>query len=364
MPGPLSGIRIVEFAGIGPVPYGGMLLADMGAEVLVIARSADGLYPVVSRGKTYVVADLKSDAGRDAALVAIGNADVLLEGFRPGVMERLGLGPDVALARNPRLIYGRMTGWGQSGPLADRAGHDINYVALTGVLDAVAQESGPARPPLNLLGDFGGGSLFLVVGVLAGLVERATSGKGQVIDAAIVDGVASLFASIQGFYNSGLFSLKRGQDTLAGSTVYYRSYACADGRELAVGAIEPQFRAAFFERIGLPDLIRVGDDGPDPDSMAAVAARLAERPRDAWVELFADSDACVAPVLTIEEAIAHPHNVARDLFVPAPGGFQPAAAPRFSRTPGEVGTDAPQDGTAMLNRWATSARTSIPTSGD
>lgn len=351
MPGPLAGIRVLEFAAIGPVPYCGMLLADLGADVVVMARTEADLAPVASRGKASVTTNLKTDTGRELALEAMACADIVLEGFRPGVMERLGLGPEPTLALNPRLIYGRMTGWGQTGPLAAKAGHDINYVALTGALDAISAPDAQARPPLNLLGDFGGGSLFLLAGVLAALVERVSSGRGQVVDAAIVDGVASLMAPLQGFANVGFLALERGRNPLAGYAPNYRCYTCADGKELAVGAIEPQFRAEFFERLGVSALAFGDDRWAAEEANKVISERLATRPRDEWIAYFADADACVAPVLTVPEAIEHPHNVARNLFVAAPGGYQPAVAPRFSRTPGAVGSATADDGAERLRQW-------------
>ena len=276
--GPLSGVRVVEFAGIGPAPFAVMLLADMGAEVVRIDRSPVDPFPnpVVNRGRTSILLDLKSDEGRRIALDAIGAADVVIEGYRPGVMERLGLGPDEALARNPRLIYGRMTGWGQDGPLSQRAGHDINYIALTGALDAIGPAEGPPMPPLNLVGDYGGGSLYLAMGVCAALYERERSGKGQVIDAAVVDGTASLMALFHGFAKGGLISTERGRRALGGDAPWYRTYECADGRFLAVGPIEPQFRVALLAGLGL-DPADLGSLD-DPSNWEAASARLAETP--------------------------------------------------------------------------------------
>lgn len=354
--GPLAGIRVVEFAGLGPVPYCGMLLADMGAEVVVVARDAAELYPVVSRGKSCILADLKTDGGRQTARAALACADVALEGFRPGVMERLGLGPQAMRAANPRLIFARATGWGQEGPLADKAGHDLTYIAITGALDMVTAPAGPARPPLNLLGDFAGGSMFLLTGVLAALVERAASGQGQVVDAAIVDGVASLMATNQGFIDLGVLPTGRGEGLLGGSAPNYRCYVCADGRELAVAAIEPQFLGRFLAALGLPvPEVSILDMGDDSEALrrlnADLAAIFATRPRDEWVAHFADIDACVAPVLTLAEASVHPYNVARGVFLPAGDSFQPGVAPRFGRTPGVAGGAAGLDGSETLRQW-------------
>ena len=356
--GPLSGVRVVEFAGIGPAPFAVMLLADMGAEVVRIDRSPVDPFPnpVVNRGRTSILLDLKSDEGRRIALDAIGAADVVIEGYRPGVMERLGLGPDEALARNPRLIYGRMTGWGQDGPLSQRAGHDINYIALTGALDAIGPAEGPPMPPLNLVGDYGGGSLYLAMGVCAALYERERSGKGQVIDAAVVDGTASLMALFHGFAKGGLISTERGRRALGGDAPWYRTYECADGRYVSVGPIEPQFQAELIRRLGIdPATLGALHDPRDwPKARDALAGVFRTRPRDEWAALFADSDACVAPVLTMEEAPGHPHMAARGVHETRDTAVHPAAAPRFYRTPGRAGQDGPaigQGGAEVLAAW-------------
>ena len=356
--GPLSGVRVVEFAGIGPAPFAVMLLADMGAEVVRIDRSPVDPFPnpVVNRGRTSILLDLKSDEGRRIALDAIGAADVVIEGYRPGVMERLGLGPDEALARNPRLIYGRMTGWGQDGPLSQRAGHDINYIALTGALDAIGPAEGPPMPPLNLVGDYGGGSLYLAMGVCAALYERERSGKGQVIDAAVVDGTASLMALFHGFAKGGLISTERGRRALGGDAPWYRTYECADGLHLSVGPIEPQFQTELIRRLGIdPAALGALHDPRDwPKARDALAGVFRTRPRDEWAALFADSDACVAPVLTMEEAPGHPHMAARGVHETRDPAVHPAAAPRFSRTPGRAGQDGPaigQGGAEFLAAW-------------
>ena len=356
--GPLSGVRVVEFAGIGPAPFAVMLLADMGAEVVRIDRSPVDPFPnpVVNRGRTSILLDLKSDEGRRIALDAIGAADVVIEGYRPGVMERLGLGPDEALARNPRLIYGRMTGWGQDGPLSQRAGHDINYIALTGALDAIGPAEGPPMPPLNLVGDYGGGSLYLAMGVCAALYERERSGKGQVIDAAVVDGTASLMALFHGFAKGGLISTERGRRALGGDAPWYRTYECADGLHLSVGPIEPQFQTELIRRLGIdPAALGALHDPRDwPKARDALAGVFRTRPRDEWAALFADSDACVAPVLTMEEAPGHPHMAARGVHETRDTAVHPAAAPRFYRTPGRAGQDGPaigQGGAEVLAAW-------------
>ncbi|WPB59392.1 CaiB/BaiF CoA-transferase family protein [Xylophilus sp. GOD-11R] len=355
--GPLRGVRVVEFAGLGPAPFAAMLLSDMGADVVRIDRPGA---PVETRdctlrGRHLAQLDLKSAAGQAAALALIEQADVLIEGFRPGVMERLGLGPDDCLARRPALVYGRMTGWGQSGPRMHAAGHDINYISLPGALEAIGTRESPL-PPLNLVGDYGGGALYLLTGVLAALLESRTSGQGQVVDAAMCDGVASLMAPIMGMGATGLWRGGRASNMLDGGAHYYRTYACADGRHVAVGAIEPQFYALLRERAGLDD--PAFDAQHDAARWPALSARLAEvmkqRTRDEWCALFAGTDACVTPVLSLEEAPADPHLAARGTFVQHQGRLQPAPAPRFSRTPSCI-QQAPADravevGT-LLDRW-------------
>lgn len=340
--GPLAGVRVVELAGLGPAPFAAMMLADMGANVVRIDRPGTsvlkGMVPdafeYLNRGKRSVVIDLKQPEGMDLASRLIDWADVLLEGFRPGVMERLGLGPEACCARNPRLVYGRMTGWGQHGPLSHRAGHDIAYVALTGALHAMGPRGGAPAIPLNLVGDFGGGAMYLLVGVLAALVEREHSGRGQVIDAAIVDGTASMLTHVCGLIASGLWSHERGTNLLDGGTPWYAVYETADGRHVAVGAIEPKFYETFLSLAGLSE--EPLPDQWDRDGWPILRARFGEvlrqRTRDEWAAIFADSDACVAPVLTVEEAAAHPHLAARGTFIQTDGHVQPSPAPRFSRT--------------------------------
>jgi alpha-methylacyl-CoA racemase len=342
--GPLTGVRVVELAGIGPGPYACMLLADMGADVLRVERPGGGSlslthYDVLDRGRRSVAVDLKSATGAEVVLRLAERADVLVEGFRPGVAERLGVGPDTCLARNPRLVYGRMTGWGQDGPLAPRAGHDIDYAAITGALAAVGEPGRKPVPPLNLVADFGGGALFLVTGVLAALVERGTSGRGQVVDAAMVDGVTSLLSMFYGLRAGGMWRDERGTNLLDGGAPFYDTYVCKDGGYVAVGALEPQFWAALVATLGMAD-----DDVPNqhdtarwPELRQRLADAFATRTRDEWAELFADVDACVAPVLTLGEAASHPHARARGLVVERDGVPQPAPAPRFSRTPSTLG---------------------------
>lgn len=356
--GPLSGLRVVEFAGIGPAPFAAMLLSDMGADVLRITSGAVAAppNPVTDRGRASLTLDLKTEAGRAEAMRALAAADVLIEGFRPAVMERLGLGPDAVRAANPRLIYGRMTGWGQDGPLSHAAGHDLTYIALTGALAAMGAPGSPPPPPLNLLGDFGGGALYLVVGVCAALYERERSGQGQVIDAAIVDGTASLMAMFHGFAG-GPIGVERGRRLLGGDAPNYRTYVCADGRHVALAALEPKFWAAFVTGVGLDpeDLGSPYDPGQWPRVTAQLEALFRSRPRDHWVALLEGGDACLAPVLEMHEAPAHAHMAARGVYRTGAGGrTEPAPAPRFSRTPGRVQDGDPTDaeaGAAKLARW-------------
>jgi alpha-methylacyl-CoA racemase len=350
--GPLSGLRVVEFVSIGPGPHCAMLLADLGADVLRIDREGGNGWPnpIADRGRACITIDIRSQEGRAFCLDASEHADVVIEGFRPGVMERLGLGPDELLARNPRLIYGRMTGWGQTGPLAQTAGHDINYIALTGTLAAMGKPGEPAAVPLNLVGDFGGGSMFLVMGVLAALWERERSGKGQVVDAAIVDGVSSLMTMFAGLLPAGRISLERDKNFLGGAAPFYRSYRCADGREVAVGSLEQKFFEAMMHRLGLSQYASLRDRTEDWNELRDLLERtFASRDQAHWIKLFEGSDACVAPVLTLEEAMEHPHLKARHTYVEHEGLRQAAPAPRFSRTPGAIrGSTA---AAAMLEKW-------------
>jgi alpha-methylacyl-CoA racemase len=353
--GPLAGLKFVEFASIGPGPHCAMLFADLGAEVLRIARPHGNGWPnpVVDRGRAILALDIRTADGRAAAIEACRHADVLIEGLRPGVMERLGLGPDDLFAINPRLVYGRMTGWGQEGPLAKVAGHDITYIALSGTLAAIGKPGEPAVPPLNLVGDFGGGSMFLAFGIVAALWERERSGKGQVVDAAIIDGVASLMTMFAGLLPSGVISLERDRNMLGGAAPFYRCYLCADGLEIAVGAIEPQFWAELVKRLGRPELTQNPADWPQTN--AALTTEFAARPRQHWIDLFGDSDACVAPVLPFEAVAAHPHHAARGTYIEHEGLRQAAPAPRFSRTPGALtAMEDDADGRAMLERWSRS----------
>ncbi|WP_245617697.1 CaiB/BaiF CoA transferase family protein [Nitriliruptor alkaliphilus] len=353
MSGPLSGVRVVEMSALGPAPYGVMLLADLGADVVRIDRASGGQVQVgfeatmvgLSRNRRSIAVDLKTEAGTDVVLRLIDEADVVVEGWRPGVAERLGLGPDDLLARNPRLVYARATGWGQDGPLAPTAGHDIGYAALAGTLHTVGRAGEPPPPPVNYLADFGGGGTFLAIGVLAALVERDRSGEGQVVDTAMVDGAASQTAFVHGLLAMGGWTDEREANLLDGAAPFYDTYTCADGRFLAVGAIEPQFFAALCEGLGVdPADFPQQDRASWPDQKGRIAAIIATRTRDEWAEVFDGTDACVAPVLSLTEAPEHPHNVAREAFVEVAGSPQPAPAPRFSRTPGAVRVPAPRHG--------------------
>jgi alpha-methylacyl-CoA racemase len=336
MMGPLTGLRIVEFSGIGPAPMAAMLFADLGARVLRLDRmTPSGLgielparFDLTARGRPRVAVDLKHPDGLALADTLITKADAVIEGFRPGTMEGLGLGPDKVLARNPRLVYGRMTGWGQSGPLAQAAGHDLNYLGLTGALAAIGRAGAKPTPPLNLVADYGGGALYLAFGIACAIIEAQRSGKGQVVDAAMTDGVASLMTSCYGLYAMGFHRLERGTNLLDSGSAIYDVYECADGGYIAVAPIEPKFRTVLFERLGLA---YTADDGaPLRGKLEAI---FKTRTRDAWCSLLEGTDACFAPVLTMAEAPHHPHNVARGTFIDIDGVVQPAPAPRFDRTP-------------------------------
>jgi len=341
--GPLTGVKVLELAGIGPGPYAGMVLSDMGAEVVRIDRAAQvpaappdrPPVDVLARGRRSVGVDLKVPEGVEAVLRLVESADALIEGFRPGVTERLGLGPDACLERNPRLVYGRMTGWGQDGPYASAAGHDINYISLAGALAHIGRAGAPPTPPLNLVGDFGGGGLLLAFGIACGLLEAGRSGQGQVIDAAMVDGAANLMAMFWGFRAMGLWSPERGTNLLDTGAHFYDVYECADGGYVSIGSIEPQFYAELLKRTGLdgdPDLASQMDRSQWPALKAKLAEVIKSRTRDEWCEEMEGTDVCFAPVLSMEEAAAHPHNVARGTFADREGVLQPAPAPRFSRT--------------------------------
>ncbi|MFM7419261.1 MAG: CaiB/BaiF CoA transferase family protein [Alphaproteobacteria bacterium] len=361
--GPLQGIKVLEFAGIGPGPFCGMLLADMGAEVIRIDRpnGPEGdRRDIVSRGRRSLVLDLKNPAAIAALHRMITEFDVLIEGFRPGVMERLDLGPDEICARHTKLIYGRMTGWGQDGPMALRAGHDINYIALTGALHAMGRPDVPPAPPLNLIGDYGGGGMLLALGVLAALLERAQSGQGQVVDAAMVDGAALLMAPLYGMKARGRWHGGRGGNLLDGSASFYDTYACACGGFVAVGPIEPQFFAEMLARLGLDASEFQDRMNPAhwPAHKAKLAAVFRTKTRDAWAEIFAESDGCVVPVLSMDEAPHHPHNQARGNFRLQDGAAEPTPAPRFSRSQAKPSAAPPlrgEDNAAILRDFGFSA---------
>lgn len=356
--GPLKGIKVIEMAGIGPGPFCVMMLADMGAEVVRIDRpnAKSSKFDVMNRGKRSVALDLKTPEGVETALKLIEKADALVEGFRPGVMERLGLGPDVCLARNPKLIFGRMTGWGQFGPLAAAAGHDINYIALTGVLHAIGRPDAPPVPPLNMIGDFGGGGMMLAFGIVCALLEAKQSGKGQVIDAAMTDGASALMAIIYGRKAAGHWSSKRGVNLLDGGAHFYGAYECADGNFVAIGSIEPQFYALLLEKTGItdPDFQAQMDFKKWPELKTKLAEVIKTKSRDEWCSLMEGTDVCFAPVLDLDEAPQHPHNRARETFVELDGVVQPAPAPRFSRTAPEIQSVPPQAGQhtqEVLSDW-------------
>jgi len=352
--GPLAGVRVLEFEALGPGPFCGMMLADMGADVLLVDRPSDpglGLerrraFDVMLRGRRSVTLDLKSQDGVAAALLLAQKADAVLEGFRPGVMERLGLGPDVVLAANPKLVYGRMTGWGQDGPLASRAGHDINYIALSGVLNAIGRAGSAPVPPLNLVGDFGGGGMLLAFGVACALFESQRTGKGQVVDAAMVEGSSLLAAMYSGMLHEATWTEARGENALDSGAPWYDVYETSDGRFVAIGAIEAKFYAELIDRLGLAaaQLPAQHDRKGWLELRQRFAAAFRSRTRDEWRRVFEGSDACFAPVLTFSEARAHPHNVARGGYVAVGGVEQPAPAPRFSRTPGAVPRPPPERG--------------------
>jgi alpha-methylacyl-CoA racemase len=362
--GTLTGLRVVEMTGLGPAPFAAMMLADCGAQVLRIDRPSGpqraGFRDLLGRGRQSVAIDLKKSAGIELGLRLIARADVLIEGFRPGVMERLGLGPEVCIAKNPQLIYGRMTGFGQQGPLANAAGHDINYIALAGALEPIGRDGEAPVPPLNLVGDFGGGGMLLAYGVLAALVERGRSGQGQVVDAAMVDGAALLSTMLWEHMHIGLWSRPRGGNVLDTGAPYYEVYETRDGKYVSVGAIEPAFYAELLRRLGLAHDARfeLQNDMPRwPAQKEAWKALFREKTRAEWCEILEGSDACFAPVLAPREAVEHPHNRARQTFVTHDGAVQPAPAPRFSRTPSAVGCPSPMPGAdtdAALGDWGVS----------
>jgi alpha-methylacyl-CoA racemase len=352
--GPLAGVKVLEIQGIGPGPFCAMVLADLGADVVRIDRAGnvkggDPSAPpgdLLARGRRSVGVDLKNPDGIATVLEMVSQADVLVEGFRPGVMERLGLGPDVCLERNPRLVFGRMTGWGQDGPYANAAGHDINYISLAGALDAIGRRGEPPLPPLNLVGDFGGGGMLLALGICAALVERGSSGEGQVVDAAMVDGAALLMTMMHSFRAMGIWEDERGTNMLDTGAHFYEVYECADGRYVSIGSIEPQFYAELLRLTGLEgeELPWQHDRAQWPALKERFAALFRTKTRDEWCELMEHTDVCFAPVLTMAEAPQHPHNKERGTFVEVAGVVQPGPAPRFSRTPGEIRNPPPHAG--------------------
>ncbi len=349
MPGPLQGLKVIEFGGIGPGPFCAMMLADMGAEVIRLDRKADkgkdrgspgflasGRRSVLHRGRRSVAVDLKDAAHRDKVLAMIDGADAVIEGYRPGVLERLGLGPDVLLARNPKLVIGRMTGWGQDGPLAQAAGHDINYIALSGALATIGRKEGGPVAPAAMIGDLGGGGMMLAFGIVCAVLEARASGKGQVVDAAVLDGAALLTSIVCELRALGLWRDQRQTNLLDGGSHFYDTYECADGRWISIGSLEPQFYTLLLQKLGLdkdPEFARQRDPAAWPALKARLAALFRAQPAAHWCALFENTDVCFAPVLTTTEAAAHPHNVARANFFESEGVVQPSPAPRFSRTP-------------------------------
>ncbi|MBP6876515.1 MAG: CoA transferase [Phenylobacterium sp.] len=360
--GPLSGLKVVEFAGIGPGPFCGMLLSDLGADVVRIDRKGQGRASpadITSRGRRSIGLDLKNPAAIETCLKLMESADAVFEGFRPGVMERLGLGPDIALKRNPKLVYGRMTGWGQFGPYANAAGHDMNYIAITGALHAIGTNDKPI-PPLNLVGDFGGGALYLAFGLLAGVLNARQTGQGQVIDCAMSDGAASLMAMFYGFKASGMWKEERRANLLDGGAHFYDTYQCADGKWISIGSIEPQFYALLLEKTGIndPAFAAQMDRGSWNDLRDKLGHVIAQKTQAEWCEIMDATDVCFAPVLDLDAAPKHPHNVARQTFVELGGVVQPAPAPRFSATPGEIQGPPPAIGAhdrEALGDWGFSA---------
>ncbi|PCH61467.1 MAG: carnitine dehydratase [SAR86 cluster bacterium] len=347
--GPLKGIRVLEMAGIGPGPFCAMMLSDMGAEVIRIdRRSLKGTgsrQHILNRGRRSLALDLKKPEAIETVLTMIETADVIIEGFRPGVMERLGLSPQTCLARNKKLIFGRMTGWGQTGPMAQAAGHDINYISLAGALHSMGDADRAPTPPLNLVGDFGGGAMYLLSGILAALIERNTSGQGQVIDAAMTDGTASLMSPIYGLKAMDMWTNQRADNKLDGGAHFYSSYTCSDGKFISIGSIEPQFYALLLDKCGIddPEFLAQQDQSKWPELKQKLSALFKTKTRAHWCELMENTDVCFAPILDMDEAPQHPHNIARETFVEVEGVTQPAPAPRFSRS-----TTAIQSGPAIV----------------
>ncbi len=366
--GPLSGLRIVEMSGIGPGPMCAMLLADLGADVIRLDRLQDSRlgmvkearYNLLNRGRRSAAVDLKTPEGVETVLKLIDQADALVEGFRPGVMERLGLGPDVCFKRNPKLVFGRVTGWGQDGPLALAAGHDMNYIALTGALHSIGSKDGPPVPPLNLVGDFGGGALYIAFGIVCAIVEAAKSGQGQIVDAAMTDGASSLMTAIYGLKAQGMFGAGRGSNVLDSGAHFYQVYETEDGQYISLAPIERKFYEELLERVGFDK--QKFDDQWNPDGWTASRDDMQEvfktKTRDEWCEVLEGTDVCFAPVLSLDEAPDHPHNKARETFVEVAGVTQPAPAPRFSRTPGEIQRPPPivgENTDEVLGDWGFAA---------
>jgi alpha-methylacyl-CoA racemase len=362
--GPLAGVKVLEMEAIGPVPWAAMMLSDMGADVLRIDRAGPpelGMdygtrFDFTKRGQRSIIADLKQPAAIDAVLHLASRADVLIEGLRPGVMERLGLGPEPCMKHNPALVYGRMTGWGQTGPLANSVGHDINYISIAGALHTMGRQDEPPAVPLNLIGDYGGGGMLLVVGVLAALLEARSSGKGQVVDAAMVDGSLALMAPVLGMWRGGGWIDRRESNVLDGGAHFYGTYATSDGKAISVGAIEPRFYAALLKGLGLEreQLPQQHERETWPGMRRRFAEIIAGQSRDHWCRVFEGTEACVAPVLSLEELAAHPHHQGRKSFVEVEGVMQPAPAPRFSRTPSEVAGPPVERGVGgrdAIERW-------------
>jgi alpha-methylacyl-CoA racemase len=362
--GPLQGLKILEFAGLGPVPFCAMLLNDLGADIVRIDRPGTpygGPADITARGRRSIILDLKSETDQQTAKALCTKADALLEGFRPGIMEKLNLGPDVLLKDNPALVYGRMTGWGQEGPLAQAAGHDLNYIAITGALAAMGTADRPPAPPLNLVGDYGGGSLYLAFGVMAALHHAQKTGEGQVVDCAIVDGVMSLMAPIHWLRQNGMWDEKRRQaNLLDGGAFFYGTYACADGKFFTIGAIEPQFYALLREKLGLAgeEWDTPYDQARWPDLREKLATIFAREPRAHWQDLLEGTDVCAGSVMDMVEAADHPHNRARQNLIEVDGILQPAPAPKFSKTPGAIAGPPPEPGAdtdAILKDWDVNA---------
>ena len=355
--GPLSGLKVIEMSAIGPVPLAGMLMADMGADVVILDKANDPyLMPgdVLRRGKRAIEIDMKSAEGVSEARRLIEQADIVIEGFRPGVMERLGIGPDVFESSNPKLIYGRMTGWGQTGPLSQAAGHDINYIALTGALNAIGRADGAPVPPLNLVGDYGGGTMFLVMGVLAALHECKSSGKGQVVDAAITEGTANLMSIFYTLNNIGAWSTRRASNLLDSAAHFYDSYETSDGKFITLGAIEPHFYALMKDKMGLndDDFAKQNDPRKWPELKTKLATIVVGKSQQEWCELLEGSDVCFAPVLDYLEAPSHHHMQAREAYIDVNGKPQPAPAPKFSRTKSKVVTKEQATSSSILSEWS------------